>query len=76
MTNDITLKVLDFIILGVLYFIVTLCAIGWVRYRDQRRKRKMMEDFLAHIQEKIETEEEFQEIIEKMRKDFGGDSRL
>jgi hypothetical protein len=33
----------------------------------------MMEDFLAHIQEKIETEEEFQEIIDKMRKDFGNE---
>lgn len=66
-----TLKVLDFLaIFGVVVF-GNLISIGWVRLKDRIRKRRMMEDFLSHIQEKIETEEEFQEIIDRMRKDFG-----
>lgn len=73
MNNIITLRVLDFIILASIGFLMNLASFSWVRYLDRIRKRKMMEDFLSHIQEKIETEEEFQEIIEKMRRDFGGE---
>ena len=71
--NIITLRVLDFIILASIGFLMNLASFSWVRYLDRIRKRKMMEDFLSHIQEKIETEEEFQEIIDKMRRDFGGE---
>lgn len=73
MNNIITLGVLDFIILASICFLMNLASFAWVRYLDRIRKRKMMEDFLSHIQEKIETEEEFQEIIDKMRRDFGGE---
>lgn len=73
MNNIITLGVLDFIILASICFLMNLASFSWVRYLDRVRKRKMMEDFLSHIQEKIETEEEFQEIIDKMRRDFGGE---
>jgi hypothetical protein len=73
MNNIITLRVLDFIILASICFLMNLASFAWVRYLDRVRKRKMMEDFLSHIQEKIETEEEFQEIIDKMRRDFGGE---
>jgi|LauGreDrversion4_2_1035121.scaffolds.fasta_scaffold41838_4 hypothetical protein len=73
MNNIITLRVLDFIILASIGFLMNLASFSWVRYLDRVRKRKMMEDFLSHIQEKIETEEEFQEIIDKMRRDFGGE---
>jgi len=73
MNNIITLRVLDFIILASICFLMNLASFAWVRYLDRIRKRKMMEDFLSHIQEKIETEEEFQEIIDKMRRDFGGE---
>lgn len=73
MNNIITLGILDFIILASICFLMNLASFSWVRYLDRIRKRKMMEDFLSHIQEKIETEEEFQEIIDKMRRDFGGE---
>jgi hypothetical protein len=73
MNNIITLRVLDFIILASIGFLMNLASFSWVRYLDRIRKRKMMEDFLSHIQEKIETEEEFQDIIDKMRRDFGGE---
>jgi len=73
MTLNFNLTAFDFVAILVIVFAANLMAIQWIRFRDQARKRKMMEDFLAHIQEKIETEEEFQEIIDKMRKDFGNE---
>jgi RNA binding exosome subunit len=71
--NGITLGLSDLGMILALGFIGNLLSIQWVRFRDQVKKRQMMENFLAHIQEKIETEEEFQEIIDKMRKDFGSE---
>jgi len=73
MNINFTLTAFDFIAVLIVVFTANLLAIQWVRFRDQARKRKLMEDFLAHIQEKIETEEEFQEIIDKMRRDFGSE---
>lgn len=73
MDNGITLGLSDLGMILALGFIGNLLSIQWVRFRDQVKKRQMMENFLAHIQEKIETEEEFQEIIDKMRKDFGSE---
>jgi RNA binding exosome subunit len=71
--NGITLGLPDLGMILALGFIGNLLSIQWIRFRDQVKKRQMMENFLAHIQEKIETEEEFQEIIDKMRKDFGSE---
>jgi len=73
MDNGITLGLPDLGMILALGFIGNLLSIQWIRFRDQVKKRQMMENFLAHIQEKIETEEEFQEIIDKMRKDFGSE---
>jgi hypothetical protein len=73
MSFNFTLTALDYVAILLVVFTANLLAIQWIRFRDQARKRKMMEDFLAHIQEKIETEEEFQEIIDKMRRDFGSE---
>jgi hypothetical protein len=58
--------------LWVICFFACLFAIGAMRWWDRVLKRRMMEDFLSHIQQKIQTEEEFQDIIEQMRRDFGG----
>ena len=73
MSFNFTLTAFDYIAILLVVFTANLMAIQWIRFRDQARKRKMMEDFLEHIQEKIETEEEFQEIIDKMRRDFGSE---
>lgn len=73
MNFNFSLTALDYAAILAIVFVANLLAIQWIRFRDQARKRKMMEDFLAHIQEKIETEEEFQEIIDKMRRDFGNE---
>lgn len=67
----LSLEILDFVVIFSLVVFGNLFSIGWIRFRDQVRKRRMMEDFLSHIQEKIQTEEEFQEIVDRMRKDFG-----
>jgi len=66
-----SLEILDLLAIFGVVIVGNLFSIGWVRFRDQIRKRRMMEDFLSHIQEKIQTEEEFQEIIDRMRKDMG-----
>lgn len=66
-----SLEILDLLAIFGVVVVGNLISIGWVRFRDQVRKRRMMEDFLSHIQEKIQTEEEFQEIIDRMRKDMG-----
>jgi cytochrome c-type biogenesis protein CcmH/NrfG len=58
--------------LWVICYFACLFAIGTAGWYQRVQKRKMMEDFLSHIQQKIQTEEEFQDIIEKMRRDFGG----
>ena len=73
MTMTFNLTAIDFVAMLGVVFLANLMAIQWIRFRDQVKKRQMMENFLAHIQEKIETEEEFQEIIDKMRKDFGSE---
>lgn len=58
--------------LWVICYFASMFAIGTMHALERWRKRKMMEDFLFHIQQKVQTEEEFQNIIEQMRRDFGG----
>lgn len=71
---ELTLRGFDFLaVFGIVVF-GNLFSIWLIRYRDRVLKRKMMEDFLSHIQEKIQTEEEFQEIIDRMRRDFDGNN--
>jgi len=65
-------SLIEVIGLWVICFGACLWAIGFYRWWDRVQKRRMMENFLSHLQEKIQTEEEFQDIIEQMRRDFGG----
>jgi RNA binding exosome subunit len=71
---ELTLKGFDFLTMFGIVVFGNLFSIWLIRYRDRVLKRKMMEDFLSHIQEKIQTEEEFQEIIDRMRRDFDGNN--
>lgn len=64
------LTIFDYIAVLITTVVAHVATIQWIRFVDQRRKRRMMENFLSHIQEKIETEEEFQEIIDKMKRDY------
>lgn len=56
----------------VICYFASMFAIGTINALDRWRKQKMLQDFLFHIQQKVQTEEEFQNIIEQMRRDFGG----
>ena len=61
--------------LWVICYFACMFAIATMNWWNRVQKRKMMEDFLFHIQQKVQTEEEFQNIIEQMRRDFGGGDR-
>ncbi len=72
--NDFfSLKVLDVVVIGFIVFMMNLATYGYIQMKQRRKNRLMMEEFLSHIHKKIQTEEEFQDIVEKMRRDFGGD---
>jgi hypothetical protein len=36
-------------------------------------RRRMIEDFIDNLQSKIQTEEDFNEIVKRFRKDFGNE---
>ena len=61
--------------LWVICYFACMFSIATMNWWNRVQKRKMMEDFLFHIQQKVQTEEEFQNIIEQMRRDFGGGDR-
>ncbi len=59
-----------------LYFIVFLghtSALYFFRWREQIFRRRMIEDFIDNLQSKIQTEEDFNEIVKRFRKDFGNE---
>jgi hypothetical protein len=43
------------------------------RWREQIFRRRMIEDFIDNLQSKIQTEEDFNEIVKRFRKDFGNE---
>ena len=75
MDFELTLKGFDILVVLGIVVLGNFISIGWVRYRDRVQKQKLVENFLSHIQAKIQTEEEFQVIIDQMRKDFGNEQQ-
>ena len=75
MTIEINLNslliVLGSIWLFLLMFLSQSTAIFFVKWRERVRRQAMIEDFLDHMTQKVQTEEEFNEIVKRMRKDFG-----
>lgn len=75
MTIEINLNslliVLGSIWLFLIMFLSQSTAIFFVKWRERVRRQAMIEDFLDHMTQKVQTEEEFNEIIKRMRKDFG-----
>ena len=75
MTIEINLNslliVLGSIWLFLIMFLSQSTAIFFVKWRERVRRQAMVEDFLDHMTQKVQTEEEFNEIIKRMRKDFG-----
>jgi hypothetical protein len=59
-----------------LYFIEFLghtSSLYFFRWREQIFRRRMIEDFIDNLQSKIQTEEDFNEIVKRFRKDFGNE---
>ena len=57
--------------LFLIMFLSQSTAIFFVKWRERVKRQAMVEDFLDHMTQKVQTEEEFNEIIKRMRKDFG-----
>jgi hypothetical protein len=59
-----------------LYFIVFLghtSSLYFFRWRERIFRRRMIEEFIDNLQSKIQTEEDFNEIVKRFRKDFGNE---
>ena len=54
-------------------FLGSMSAFSFLRWRERRFKQRIVEEFILNLQEKIQTEEDFNEIVKKMRRDFGNE---
>lgn len=52
-------------------FAGSMSAFSFLRWRERRFKQRILEEFMMSLQEKIQTEEDFNEIVKKLRRDFG-----
>jgi hypothetical protein len=52
-------------------FAGSLSAFSLLRWRERRFKQRMLEEFMLSVQEKIQTEEDFNEIVKKLRREYG-----
>lgn len=57
--------------LYLIMFLSYLSAIYFTKWRDRIKRQEMIEDFLDHMADKMKTEEDFNEIVRRMRRDFG-----
>lgn len=68
-----TLTPLDFIVLGSIVgatcSLTTLVTLIFFRIMERRKKMRLMEEFLMHMHEKMETEEKFSSIINQLRRE-------
>lgn len=66
-----TLTEMDLIVLGSIVgatcSLTTYVTLVIFRAMERRKKMKLMEEFLMHMHEKIETEEKFSSIINQLR---------
>lgn len=65
----------DYLLYGVgLYFIVFfghLSSLYFFRWRERIIKQRMIEDFIDHFYQQAKTEEDFNDIVKRLRRDFG-----
>ena len=66
-----TLTQMDLIVVGSIVgattSLTTYLTLCFFRAMERRKKMKLMEEFLMHMHEKIETEEKFSSIINQLR---------
>lgn len=72
-----TLTVFDLALIGattgLTSFISFLSAMIYMKVRDTRRKRIVMEEMLEQMHDQAKTHQEFEEIVERFRKNQGGE---
>ncbi len=57
--------------LYLIMFLSYLSAIYFAKWRDRIKRQEMIEEFLDHMADKMKTEDDFNEIVRRMRRDFG-----
>ena len=73
MNLEVSLTVLDFIVIYLVVIVGTLNAI-WIRnYKERQKRRAMVEMFIDHVTEQIKTEEDFKDITKRLRREMGED---
>ena len=55
----------------VVMFLSHLAAIYFYNWRQDRFRKRMIEDFMSTVFERVKTEEDFNSIVDRFRKDFG-----
>lgn len=61
------MEVLWVAVIAITNFVSVFLAVGTMRYLDYRRKRKVAEFLMNEIGEKISTEMNFQDIVNRLR---------
>lgn len=74
MRLEVTLTVLDFIVIYLISVIGTLTAIYIRNFKERQKRKAMVEMFIDHISEQMKTEEDFKDITRRLRKDMEGDN--
>lgn len=69
----ITLTGIDVLVIYIITSFAVIQSNIYTRWRHEKEKRRLVMNFMAAMQERIETEEEFNAIVNKFRKDFEED---
>lgn len=71
MTVEVWMVPTTAILIYLIAFSGSFSAFSFLRWKERRFKQRMLEEFMMTLQDKIQTEEDFNSIINKLRKDFG-----
>lgn len=63
---------IQFGVLALMNFASVFAAVYVMRAIDNRRKRKAIESFIDHVEEKISTEMNFQDLVKRFEQDERG----
>jgi hypothetical protein len=66
MTIEITAVIIAGTLIAILNFLSVYAAIGLLRWKDHRHKKAIADIFMREVGEKLQTEANFQDIIQNM----------
>ena len=58
------------ILIYTIAFAGSISAFSFLRWKERRFKQRMLEEFMLTLQDRIQTEEDFNDIVLKLRRDF------